>query len=274
MDELWAGGACGIAGVGHQVAIHATDTGARSAVKARFSAMIQPLRGPARAHLAFEHAGDHWKVLGSANVVEGSLETALCYLRYQVTHSLMAARPDLLWLHAAAVARDGRAVLIAGASGSGKSTLATGLLRRDFSYLGDEVIPLDPRAGLVHPFPLTPAVRRESPQPLAPADVRRLGKVDVPLDASQIAHGPYPVGALVFPSFAPGEVEPQPLSPARAALELARQCLDLTSDHQRALPALARLASRTPAAWLVFDDIERAAAASERLHAAALAAVA
>ena len=57
----------------------------------------------------------------------------------------MKARPDLLWLHAAGVARDGHAVLITGPSGSGKSRLATRLIAEGFAYLGDDVLPFDPR---------------------------------------------------------------------------------------------------------------------------------
>lgn len=45
---------------------------------------------------------------------------------------------SLFGLHAAALARDGRGLLIAGASGSGKSTLTTALLRAGFEFLGDD----------------------------------------------------------------------------------------------------------------------------------------
>ncbi|MEY2879806.1 MAG: hypothetical protein RLZZ15_2186, partial [Verrucomicrobiota bacterium] len=50
-----------------------------------------------------------------------------------------------LCLHASAVAKDGRAILITGNSGAGKSTLATALLRAGYEFLSDDVCVLRAR---------------------------------------------------------------------------------------------------------------------------------
>lgn len=47
---------------------------------------------------------------------------------------------DYLFLHSGAVAKDNKAVLLAGPSGSGKSTLTLGLLNYGYQYLTDEVV--------------------------------------------------------------------------------------------------------------------------------------
>src|SRR3546814_16655446 len=58
-----------------------------------------------------------------------------------------------LLLHASAVERDGRALLMTGMSGAGKSTLAALLGSRGWRLMGDEFALVDPGTGLVHAFP-------------------------------------------------------------------------------------------------------------------------
>lgn len=58
-----------------------------------------------------------------------------------------------LLLHAAAVERDGRAIIITGESGAGKSTLATMLATQGWRFMADEFVLIDPVLGEVHPFP-------------------------------------------------------------------------------------------------------------------------
>ncbi|MGH2451006.1 MAG: hypothetical protein ACRDGE_07020 [Candidatus Limnocylindria bacterium] len=49
-------------------------------------------------------------------------------------------RRGLYSVHAAGLAADGRAILVAGGSGSGKSTLALALPRAGFGFLGDDML--------------------------------------------------------------------------------------------------------------------------------------
>ncbi len=62
-------------------------------------------------------------------------------------------------LHAAALERDGRALLLSGPSGSGKTTLSLALLERGFRLLSDDFAPIERSTGLVHPFPKSPRIR-------------------------------------------------------------------------------------------------------------------
>ena len=59
----------------------------------------------------------------------------------------MTGEPATLTLHATAVARDGRGVLILGASGSGKSGLALGLIARGAQLVADDRVVLERTGG-------------------------------------------------------------------------------------------------------------------------------
>lgn len=65
----------------------------------------------------------------------GSVFGALCHQR------------GLLPLHAGAVASGGSCVAFAGRSGTGKSTLTSGLLQRGFTFVTDDICPIDVAAG-------------------------------------------------------------------------------------------------------------------------------
>jgi HprK-related kinase A len=58
-----------------------------------------------------------------------------------------------LLLHAAAVERDGKALILTGESGSGKSTLAALLGEHGWRLLADEFVLIDPDSALLYPFP-------------------------------------------------------------------------------------------------------------------------
>jgi HprK-related kinase A len=59
----------------------------------------------------------------------------------------------VLLLHAAAVERQGRALILSGPSGAGKSTLCAALLARGFRFLTDEIAMVRPRDGQLEPHP-------------------------------------------------------------------------------------------------------------------------
>jgi hypothetical protein len=74
-----------------------------------------------------------------------------------------------LLLHAAVLARDGRAIVLPGGSGSGKSTLAAGLAAAGFQLGSDEVAVIDPLSLDVLPFVRGICVKEGSRAPLASA---------------------------------------------------------------------------------------------------------
>lgn len=66
---------------------------------------------------------------------------------------------SLLQIHAAAAAREGRAVLLIGDSHTGKTSLTLHLILLGFQYLSDETILVDPATLQLRPFPRNLMVR-------------------------------------------------------------------------------------------------------------------
>ena len=117
-----------------------------------------------------------------------------------------------VFVHAAAVAWQGRAILVPGRSFTGKTTLASALVRHGAAYLSDEYAVLD-EAGLVHPFPRRLRLRDASGAPAGRSSAEELG--------GTTARRPLPVGLVVWTSFRDrAHWQPRLLSPGQTALAL------------------------------------------------------
>jgi len=82
----------------------------------------------------------------------------------------------LLLLHAAAVERDGKALILTGESGSGKSTLAALLGEHGWRFLADEFVLIDPERFTLHPFPRAISLKNSAiPELEKLVDRRRFG---------------------------------------------------------------------------------------------------
>lgn len=136
-----------------------------------------------------------------------------------------------LSLHAAAVAIDGRAILITGMAGAGKSTTTAAFLARGLALLTDDVAVIDWRSGEPHVVPGYPRVRlwddsaallygsAESLPLLTPTWTKRF------LDArAQFATDAVPIHAIIV------------LAPRRAESSRARRL----TGHQAAMALLIR----------------------------------
>ena len=119
-----------------------------------------------------------------------------------------------LLLHASAVEKDGKALIMTGASGSGKSTLAAMLGHRGWRFMGDEFVLIDLLSGEAVPFPRLISLKNEAiGAMLATAFDGRFGplmkdtpKGDIrhlvpPVDAIDAMEYPAKPALLLFPSF-------------------------------------------------------------------------
>lgn len=171
-----------------------------------------------------------------------------------------------LLLHASAVEKDGRAVLMTGVSGAGKSTLAALLMARGWRLMGDEFVLIDPATGLAHAFPRLISLKNQAigvmeaalPDarfgPLLPGtpkgDIRHL----VP-DARAIRDMAVPAepALILFPSFGFDAAE-RPVGQSETFVRLTQASTNYVNLAERGFDALTRLVTNVPARAIDYPD--------------------
>ncbi len=253
----------------HQVAVHCHIPEILAGLERHFLHMLQPPAGPPVAVLEAGFAnGKYYLREGEDLWRQATWDGIFATLRNEVVVRLVRARPDLVWLHAGAVAWRGRAVLVSGRSGRGKSTVVTALGRLGWHFFSDDVTPWDPQAGMVWPFPQTPMFRVNPGREVPAENVAELGKVVADLGPAGLGRAPLPVSALIFPQYSPAQAAGLlPCSGGAAALELLQNCLNFSVSREQTFHHLCNLVKPLPAYHLRFRDGDEAA----RLLAAAQA---
>jgi len=149
-----------------------------------------------------------WSGLGPAEF--------LFILEKDLTIECQKLRPDLYFLHAAALRYRETAFLLVARSGGGKSTTCWGLVNHGCDYLSDELAPIHLQEFQVNPFPhalclkaLPPSPYSIPPETLCTAPVLRIpaeslpvSVVDSPVELSAIFHIHY-ISSDTIPSARP-----------------------------------------------------------------------
>jgi hypothetical protein len=245
----------------HTVVVRSEHPEVMGPLEGIFAMMRPRSSGHTMAELIVRRQNGCYTVRGNAGVIleDGSLVDAVRCVRDSAIQLLIDARPNLLWLHAAAAAFGGRAVLFPGVSGGGKSTLVTHLCARGWSYLSDEFAPLDPLSHAVLPFALAPTVRHDPGQDMPPEWLQR-PKTGVGLRPGIWCRGPTPVAAVVRPTYwRDGEAALSVSSPAMTALHLLEQCRNFPRLGEVAVDAVCALVRRVPGFSVSFADSEAGA---------------
>lgn len=240
-----------------QVAVHSNIAEVLTEVRRNFQWMLELKAKKIVGDLeVFWENGEYHLVGGSEDSIKnGTLNFVLHSLKYAVILKLIQAHPNLLWLHAGAVAYQDSAVVLPGLSGRGKSTLVTSLCAKGWTYLSDDIVPFDWNVGKVLPFPRIPEVRKNKGKELSPEQVQRLDKIVVDLEVDLVCRKPMQIAALIFPTYSlrcPTEM--LPYSPAASALELLQSCLNFVEHTQSAVSYVSELVQKIPTFQLSFCD--------------------
>jgi len=180
-----------------------------------------------------------------------------------------------LLLHSAAVAWNGRAVVLPGASGAGKTTLCAHLVQRGLSYLTDELAMMSFREdaaatveGFCRPMAIKPgawpsleidlATDADAGDSLVTSD----GYFVRPERLNSSAVRTATVHAFVFPRRAPREAAAlRRLTKAEAALALLANLVNARNLPEHGLALVTRLAKTIPAFEAVYTDAREMAPA-------------
>lgn len=246
-----------------QIAIHADDAEVRGTLERDHRHMRGEVARAVDLELSIRREGDHFVGTDSfgAHATRPTARWAVRWARHRVLESLVRAHPELLWLHGAAVGIGAGAVIVVGPRGSGKSTLATALCAQGASYLSDDILPIDPSALMVHPFPRAPEVRIDPGEEMPAGRLLEVGKTEIGVD-ERLERRVLPIRAVIFPRAGrAGGVGRTPCPPSDAVVALAESCWNFADHGARAAHAISRLASAVPVSRLAFDDAGGAAAA-------------
>ena len=182
-----------------------------------------------------------------------------------------------LLLHAAAVERDGRAVVMTGESGAGKSTLAALLQARGWRLMADEFVLVDPDTGAIWPFPRPVSVKNAAiPVVKAALPDGRWGPAmtDTPKGTIQhlvpetaalaMANVTAPPALLLFPRFGHA-ADQRPVGAGEAFVRLTQASTNYVGLGERGYRALTGLVRGVTRAAIDYPDIETAASMIEDL---------
>lgn len=184
-----------------------------------------------------------------------------------------------LLIHASAVEREGRAVLMTGESGAGKSTLAALLGERGWRLLGDEFALLDPATGLLLPFPRAISLKNAAIDLMAgEVPAARFGPVMADTPKGTIRHlrpradaiarmaEPARPALILFPRYG-FEAAVRPVGAAETFVRLTQASTNYVSLGEAGFAALTGLVTATPCRAIDYPDTDGAIRLVERLWA-------
>ncbi|MFM2410248.1 MAG: hypothetical protein RL481_1076 [Pseudomonadota bacterium] len=182
-----------------------------------------------------------------------------------------------LLLHASAVERDGRALIMTGLSGSGKSTLSAMLGLRGWRFMGDEFVLLDLVSGAAAPFPRLISLKNEAigamqataldgkfgplMQGTPKGNIRHLVP---PADAIARMAEPAQPALLLFPRFGyPGAV--REVAPGENFMRMTQASTNYVAMGEAGFTAMTRFIKSVPARAIDYQDGDEAVALVENL---------
>ena len=251
-------------------------------------AAMEALLSPALAHLEVPAAEPHerldavtiggWHhILANGSPLHHgrSADALLPILKSDMLVRATRAGKHLLHLHAAAVAVDGRLVLLPGKSGSGKTLLTAALVHGGARYYSDETVLIARSGGTVRPVPTALSIKADGVDlagTLFPkvADLTEHAREDgirvryMPPPSESIAEDvPTAPSLIVFPRYeADAATTLTPLSPADTLARLLDEAIAVPAGLDAgALARLIDFAERVPAFTLVGGDLHASLAA-------------
>jgi HprK-related kinase A len=182
-----------------------------------------------------------------------------------------------LILHASAVERDGKALIMTGLSGSGKSTLSALLGQNGWRFMGDEFVLIDPDSGMAVPFPRMISLKNSAIAAMeAAADAARFGPLMQGTPKGDIRHLVPPADAiarmgeaakpalLLFPRFG-YDAAIREVAPGENFMRMTQASTNYVALGEAGFRAMARFVKNIPARAIDYQNGEQAMMLVEQL---------
>jgi len=180
-----------------------------------------------------------------------------------ITIALQLERPELFFLHAAAVSVNGRVVALPAFPGTGKSTFTLALLENGHEYLSDELVPVDLRNLTVEPYPHALCLKSPPPAPYAlpHGTVHVNRRLHLPVESlpATTRREPLPLKAIAFPRRDATRFRGlRPVTAASATASLMAHLLNGLAHQHCGLDAAIALSRAVPCFELDVTDLPAA----------------
>jgi hypothetical protein len=188
----------------------------------------------------------------------------LYYLEKSITIRSQKLRPDLFFLHSAALKLNDKTILIMGESGAGKSTTTYALTHHGFTYLSDELSPIDLNTMMVTPYAHALCLKQIPPEPykLPENTLKTTRTMHVPVESLEngIELADCPITHVFFVKYDPQQYEVvlNPVNKASASVQLYTNGLNHLCHADAGLPAASRIASHCDCYTLTFSNVTQA----------------
>ncbi len=185
-----------------------------------------------------------------------------------------------LLLHASAVEKDGRALIMTGESGSGKSTLAALLGEKGWRLMGDEFTLIAPSNGEAFAFPRPVSLKNDAIAAMTSfVPTERFGPLLTGTPKGDIRHlrpraqaiarmeAPASPSLLLFPRFGFAR-EIRPVTPSETFIRLTQASTNYVALGEAGYDCLTRFAANVPARAIDYQSGEEALELVEHLWSA------
>jgi len=166
---------------------------------------------------------------GIDNLITDDIGEFIFFFEKDMTIELQKIRHDLLFIHSAALEYESKGLLLVAPSGTGKSTTAWAMINSGFTYLSDELAPVDINTMSINPYPHALCLKSKPPVFELPDDTLYTSQtIHVPLK-SDATNRHTPLRVIFFLEFVAGLKEPEilPINAAEAAANLFANSLNI-----------------------------------------------
>jgi len=198
---------------------------------------------------------------GGSELITNDIGEFIFLFEKDMTIELQKLRPDLLFIHSAALEYRGKGLLIVAPSGTGKSTTSWAMINSGFKYLSDELAPIDIDAMSVYPYHHALCLKAKPPAFKLPDNTLFTSQtIHVPCDTFLLAERTL-IKAVFYLEYAADISKPEitPINTAESAANLYANSLNILAHEEKdnGLGVAIKVASQLSSFKLKSNDLEK-----------------